>query len=139
MIVKNGLLPQIVVKPGETTTVEIGKPFEFDFGYDDLGTAVKVPGSSIAVRGKNGELYLRYVGEVIQPTVHVRKKGSKGHGGRPETMKLCDQETFRTADREVPYHPLDIEVKKPGGRTDVEVMLEQRGHKWFGTITSEWK
>lgn len=132
------------VKAGETFTLELGKPFHFEFEPKTEGDKIKVPGYTVRVHGVNGESYCRWVDEVPTPEVYVRKKGTKGKGGKPVEMKLCDHDSMvKLKDGQEPlFHPLDVEVDFPprvDKPSDVEIHLFQKGHKWFGNIESEWK
>ncbi|MBL8900899.1 MAG: hypothetical protein JNM84_24920 [Planctomycetes bacterium] len=134
----NGDMPPFEVKPGETVSLKIGKPFTFDFEAKDTGPAVEIKGNSIVVRGVAGEIYFRYQGLMIQPDVNSRKKGSNQKPGKGEAMKLCDDETF-SKNQDAAWAPLDYVFAKPGGKGEFELHLSQKGHKWFGNIDSEWR
>ncbi len=127
------------VNPGETTTIEIGAPFDVDFDVTDGGGVVKVTGGTIAIVGSAKERYERLWNCTLEPEAFVRKAGTKkgGRGVKMDTVR--DYESIQNEGLQIAWFPLDIELKKRTDDEEVEVQLIEKKNKLFGKLESSWR
>lgn len=109
-LVTKGRMNPIVVKPGETTTVEWGCPGTFDFTATKAGNLLTVTLDSVKIYGKAGELYdkLEPVGMRIQVEVvdeATKKRVWFGPIDHCSGLRVPAQAgwLFRLLDDNVPY------------------------------------
>lgn len=132
-------MPTWTVSAGETTKVQLGAPFGFDFTFENSADSVTVHGDSIAVTGVGGERYERLWNCVARPEIAYRPKG-RGKGAKGGDMKLAlSQEEINEGGWKVAWFPYDLTVKKKSKSDETEVMLTQKKNKLFGKIESDWK
>lgn len=129
------------VKPGQTTTLELGGPFGFDFTFKQDDETVSVIGDSIVVTGKNGETYQRLWGCVVQPEVFVRRQGAKKGKGAVKMKPVLSQQELEMHqnDRRWTWFPITKDFNKKKKGQDVELQLFQKKNRLFGKIQSDWK
>ena len=129
------------VSEGQTTTLQLGKPFGFDFGFKTQDGQVLVEGKSVVIVGRAGERYERAWNCRPQPDVSWRKVGTK-RGSKPESMTLVDsQGEIGEVGWDYFFFPKDLALELKGlveGET-IEVQLSEKKNKLFGKIESEWK
>lgn len=127
------------VAEGETSTVELGGPFSYDFGFESVDRGVKVSGETVVVIGLAGERYERPWNCRSAPDVYWRDKG-KGRGNKAERMKLINDQ-YVMLDFEESYQkvwfPLDCEFEVKAD--SVEVQLAEKKNTLFGKLVSSWK
>jgi hypothetical protein len=124
---------------GQTTDVELGSPFGFDFEFSQNDEAVRVEGESITVVGRGNETYQRLWNCVARPEVVQRKAGSK-KGGKGEKMRPAEsQEEMSPLGWASVWFPVSIDAPKKKKGESVEVQLVEKKNKLFGSITSDWK
>ncbi|MEW6072341.1 MAG: hypothetical protein AB1726_07035 [Planctomycetota bacterium] len=130
--------PTYTVAEGETTTIEVGAPYGFDFTYEQTPELIKIPGRSVVVTGCGGETYQRLWNCVVQPEVNARKAGT-GRGGKLD--KLTSAGSQQEVDRgwEWAWYPFDAEIEKNQVGETVELQLFEKKNKLFGKIESRWK
>lgn len=128
------------VTEGETTTVELGKPFSFDFKFRREGQELTVIGGTVVVTGKNQERYERNWNAVPRPAVSWRKAGSR-RGSKAEDMDIVlDNDGINKHGWGAAWMPLDTTVKMNVGSDDaIEVQLVEKKNALFGKIESDWK
>ncbi len=127
------------VKPGETTEISLGAPFDLEFKATDAAGKVKITGASVAVLGAAKERYERLWNCTLQPEAFLRKAGTK-KGGRGETMDIVlDQETLFGEGFKAGWFPRDLEIDKRGEEAPVELQLVEKKNKLFGEIESTWR
>ena len=127
------------VKPGESTTIEMGAPFGFSFTTKDSSRSVKIKGESVVVTGKAGERYERLWNCSTRPDAQMRKAGTR-KSGRTESMPvILDRDSLFDAGFGAAWFPLDLELTKKKQGEEVEIMLIEKKNKLFGEIVSEWK
>lgn len=130
--------PIWTVPVGETVDIELGQPFGFDFEYVEGDDTVKILGDTVVVTGAAGERYERAWGCVAEPSVSVRRAGTRS-GSKPEDMRIVTgQDEITNLGWGAAWFPLDIEVPRPAGDV-IEVQLTQKKHDLFGKIESEWR
>ncbi len=126
------------VTAGNTTKVELGAPFKFDFKCDVDTKGGQVIGSTLAVVGMAGERYERAWLCVPKPKASGRKAGAK-RGAKPEKMPMVTS-TEKVTEKGwvITWFPGDfgIDIKNAGGK--IEVQLSQKKHPLFGKISSDW-
>lgn len=139
MILPGGEMEPWTVKPGETTKIELGAPFGFDFSAEEKSKWVTVTGKTVAIVGSAGERYERFWNCVPAPDVSIRKAGTK-KGGRAETMPVIrDEDKLFDSGFGAAWFPLDLKVLKKKEGEDIEIMLSEKKNKLFGSIESEWR
>jgi len=128
------------VNAGESTKVELGAPFSFDFEFDEGADSITIPGKSVVVTGVAGERYERLWNCVARPEASYRAPGSK-KGSKAEDFKVVStQEEINAAgDWSVAWFPADLTLVKRGGLEKSEVQLQEKKNKLFGKIVSDWK
>jgi hypothetical protein len=132
-------VPTYTVRRGETTVVELGAPFDFDFVTKKDGDQLTIVGRSVRVVGKAGERYERMWNCVAVPEAGFRKKGSKSKAAKYEKMhKAGDPEVINKLGWDAPWSPLDL-VLDVKGQGEVEVQLLLKQHDLFGKTESTWK
>jgi hypothetical protein len=131
--------PMYSVKSGETTVVELGAPYGFDFRLVKDGEKVTVEGQTVAIVGAKGERYERPWNCVPKPEVSWRKKGTK-NGTKADHMKLVlDSQSITDHGWPAAWLPLDFSFEARGAGEGVEVQLVDKKHDLLGKIESEWK
>ncbi len=127
------------VSEGETTTLELGAPFRFDFDKRMGAGTVTVVGNSVAVLGRGDERYERLWNCRAAPEASWREEGSK-RGSKPKDMELVMNqfEIQEAGGWQYFWFPSDLELKVDDDAA-VEVQLVEKKNKLFGKIESEWK
>lgn len=127
------------VKQDETTMIELGAPFEFDFETRVDGENLTVVGETVAIVGRGGERYERVWNSRPQPEASWREAGSK-RGSKAEDMKLMmnqwDASEFGWS---YFWFPFDLVMPLKPGTESPEVQLVEKKNKLFGKIESDWK
>ena len=127
------------VSAGETTTVELGGPFDFDFSFESDTRTVKVLGETVVVVGAGGERYERPWNSRAAPDVYWRDAG-KGRGNKAERMKLINDQ-YVMLDYERSYQrvwfPLDCEFEVKA--SSVQIQLQEKKNVLFGKLESSWR
>ncbi len=127
------------VKPGETTTIEMGAPFSFRFKAEESSKIVRVKGKSVVVVGSAGERYERLWNCSPRPEVAMRKAGTKKSGRAVSMPSILDRDSLFDQGFGAAWYPLDLELDKRKPGEEVELMLLEKKHKLFGKIESDWK
>lgn len=126
-----------IVGEGETVEVELGQPYGFDFEYSQGYNDFEVVGQSIVVTGMGGETYQRLWNCVVQPEVHVRKKGST-RGAKEEKLRPAGSQQ-EMDDWINGWFPFSKKIDKSKKGDDLELMLFEKKNKLFGKIESTWR
>ena len=127
------------VRPGETTEVELGGPFDLDFDVQLEGDELTVPGQSVVVVGRGGERYERMWNCVLDPDVSWRKAGS-GRGSKGEGMGTHgDQDAMQKYGYPAVWFPKDLTLRVKAGEEGVEASLFVKKNKLFGKLQSTWR
>jgi hypothetical protein len=128
---------EVEVKPGETTTLDMGGPYTLDVQHEDAGKTFVVKGKSLIVHDKSGAIVGRIYDEVLYPELQARVKGGSSFG-KPQTMQRPATEVLNK-DFQAPWFPGDVVIQKPE-KTELEVKLELKKHALLGgPFTSDWK
>lgn len=140
LILPGNRTPNWVVAEGETVTVELGSPFNYDFRFKRDGDELTVDGKSVVVIGKSLERYERAWNAVPRPDVSWRKAGSK-RGSKGETMDvIMDQQTANDLGLDKTWKPLDLTLRINASADDkIEVQLKEKKNPLFGKVESEWR
>jgi hypothetical protein len=132
-------MPTWTVMPGETTTMELGGPFELGFEIEQDEETVTVLGRSIHVIGRGRETYQRLWNCTLTPEASERPKGTK-KGSKGEKMKIVSsQEELRDKGEEFSWHPFDLILTKKKAGEPSEVQLFVKKNKLFGKLDSPWR
>ena len=128
------------VNPKETTAIELGAPFQFDFAFTEDEKSITITGKSICIVGAAGERYERPWNCVPRPTASYRKVGTS-KGSKPEKFHtvMSQDEINQANDWAVAWFPGDLELIKKGKSEKSELELEEKKNKLFGKIVSDWK
>jgi len=128
------------VRRGETTLVELGAPFDFDFKTKRDGDNVTIEGATVRVIGRGGERYERTWNCVPAAEVGFRKKGVKAKPGKYERLPIAgDVEVINKQGWDVPWSPMDLVLDVKSAGPEVEFQLVLKKHDLFGKIESNWK
>jgi hypothetical protein len=130
------------VKAGETTKMELGAPFEFDFEVDQDENTLTVKGDTIVVVGRGGETYQRLWNCVLSPEVNLRKEGSSKGRKEKKLVPVGSQEELETHkyDFDTAWFPVGEPIDKPMPGETFEAQLFEKKNKLFGKIESKvWK
>ncbi len=133
-------MPSYAVRAGETTVIEMGSPFGFDFELQQTDDSVTVVGASVVVTGRGRETYQRMYACVPSPEASERRAGSK-KGSKGEKMRpLGSQEDLLAVNNwTYMWFPQDVVLSKKKKGEPAEVQLVEKKNKLFGKITSDWK
>ncbi|MAF65430.1 MAG: hypothetical protein CMJ84_07215 [Planctomycetes bacterium] len=124
---------------GETTIVELGSPFSYDFKFEEDASAISVPGKNVVFTGVAYERYERPWGCVPQPDVSYRQVGSR-RGSKPVTMEVVmDQDQLFELEWKAAWSPLDLILEKRSATDASELQLSEKKNKLFGKVASDWK
>lgn len=127
------------VRRGETTVVQLGAPFGFDFRTRLEDGQVSVEGASVVVTGAAGERYERAWQCVAETEMSWRKKGTK-KASKPEKMpRILDNQGITDHGWGASWFPLDTKAPTGPGVDAVEVQLVDKKHPLFGKVESAWK
>lgn len=127
------------VRPGETTEVELGGPFDLDFDVQLEGDELTIPGQSVVVVGRGGERYERLWNCVLDPEVSWRKAGS-GRGSKGEGMGTHgDQDAMQKYGYPAVWFPKDLTLSVKAGEEGAEASLFVKKNKLFGKLESSWR
>jgi hypothetical protein len=128
----------IEVTAGETTTLEMGAPYTFDFEAKDQGKGLLIKGKNVLIKEKSGAIVGRIYDDVPLPEVTMRAKGGATIG-KPATMAKASIEQ-RNEDNSAAWFPSDLELKK-AEKQEVEVQLNlKKPHPLLGgPFKSDWK
>ena len=126
------------VAAGETTTIELGGPFSYDFSFENAGAEVRVIGQTVAVVGAAGERYERPWNCRPAPDVFWREVG-KSRGNKAERMKLINDQLdmFQEGAYAKVWFPLDCEFEVRS--KTVELQMSEKKNALFGKLESGWK
>jgi hypothetical protein len=127
------------VRDGETTLVELGAPFNFDFAAKHDGDKITIEGASVRVVGKAAERYERTWNCVPHPEVAWRKKGTKKPSKYERMPIAAGVEILNTKGFGAAWAPLDLVIEAKGAGEGAELQLVEKKHDLFGKIESEWK
>lgn len=129
------------VGPGETTKLELGAPFTFDFAVQQDAETLTVVGPTIVVVGRGGETYQRLWNCVVTPDVNLRKVGSTRGKKEEELTPIGSQEELQDHENDyrTAWFPIGKPIPKPTPGETFEAQLFQKKHKLFGKIESDWK
>lgn len=127
------------VRDGETTLVELGAPFNFDFKAVHDGEKVTIEGASVRVVGKASERYERTWNCVPRPEVAWRKKGTKKPSKYERMPLAAGVEILNTKGFGAAWAPLDLVLEAKGAGENAELQLVDKKHDLFGKIESDWK
>ncbi len=129
------------VGPGETTKLELGAPFTFDFAVQQDAETLTVVGPTIVVVGRGGETYQRLWNCVVTPDVNLRKVGSSRGKKEKELVPIGSQEELQDHENDyrTAWFPVGKPIQKPSAGETFEAQLFQKKHKLFGKIESDWK
>lgn len=141
LIVPGDTTPTWEVNPGETTTVELGAPFGFEFKYEVDDEVITIDGTDVVITGKQGERYERTWNCVPKPEISFRKEDSK-RGSKPEKMVFVQSpQELQDLGFRACWFP-----RLPGGsidrsrvKGDILLQLTDKKNKLFGKIVSDWK
>ena len=126
------------VRSGETTLVQLGAPFGFDFRSRLEEGELTVEGGSVVVVGQAGERYERAWQCVAETEASWRKKGTK-KASKPEKMpRILDNQGITDFGWGASWFPLDVKLPAPNVDA-VEVQLTDKKHPLFGKVESAWK
>ena len=143
IVPKEGSPIELKVTEGETTVLQLGKPFKFDFNYKVDGTQIGIQGTSVAITGVSGERYERPWNCRAFPEVVWRKKGTK-RKSKPEKMTIISNgnevgDAPGAVGWEYLWFPLDMALdtrKEVDG--EIEVQMFEKKNRLFGKIESDW-
>lgn len=127
------------VRDGETTVVELGAPFGFDFSTKHEPDKLTVEGESVRVVGRGGERYDRTWNCVPRPEVAWRKKGTKKPSKYERMPMAAGNQIINEKGWGAPWSPLDLVLEAKGAGEGAELQLVDKKHDLFGKIESEWK
>ena len=127
------------VNPGETTKIELGAPYAFDFEAKDSSAEVTVVGGSVAIVGRGGEVYERFWNCVPRPDVSIRETGTKKRGFGDTMPVVLDFDTIFTKGFFTAWFPLDLSIKKKTSGDEVEIQLYEKKHDLFGEVETDWR
>lgn len=124
IIVASKDMAAIEVKPDTETRVELGAPFHFVFETEEMNNGdVKIPGNSVAVKGRGGELYLRFWDSPpIPEAVQLHRDGKSV--GKALPMKKPTFEDYRRDGTGRLMFPLDLTL--PGGGASGKVGISMK-------------
>lgn len=127
IIVKSAEMAAIEVKPDTETKVELGAPYHFVYETEELNSGdVKIPGKSVAVKGRGGELYLRFWDTPpIPEAVQLFRDGKSA--GKAVPMQRPTFEDFKKDGTGRLMFPLDLTLSGNGasGRVGVSMKLKK--------------
>ncbi len=127
------------VNRGETTTLTLGAPFAFGFRHTFDEVNLSIPGDSWHVVGSAGERYVRLWNLPLRPEVMHRVAGTR-RASRPERVPfVTDTQTLLDRGVQVSWFPLNLILEHRQGRDDLEVQAQERRHKLFGRIETDWR
>jgi hypothetical protein len=137
LIVAGKGTPSWRVEAGETTTVELGAPFDMEFKFDKNGDEATVTGTSVVITGRAGERYERIWNAVPRPEASYRKAGTK-KGSKGKKMRIISsQDDLGVVGWRGAWSPLDITIPTTGDKIEMQLFVKK--NKLFGKITSSWK
>lgn len=137
MILPGSESPTYEVPVDGDLTIEYGKPYGFDFTYDDRDGKVTVTGKSVRIVGAGGEAYDRFYGCVPEVVAGVRKAGAKRATSEVTMRPVTSNQGVAEHGWAAMWKPIDGVLDAPG--EDVEVQLTQKKNKLFGKLESDWK
>ncbi|HED67017.1 MAG TPA: hypothetical protein ENJ09_15855 [Planctomycetes bacterium] len=129
----------IPVRAGQTTKVELGAPFGFDFQFSEDEGSVTVRGETVVVTGRGGEVYERFWNCIPHCEASVRAQGAKKGGKAIKMVPAGSQEEMAEKGWKSVWFPLDVTIPKAKKGKGAEVQLTEKKNKLFGKIVSEWK
>jgi len=129
------------VSAGQTTKMELGAPFGFDFKVSQNDESITVEGPSIVVTGRGGETYQRLWNCVLTPEVNLRKQGSSKGKKEAKLVPVQSQEELEDHkfDFKKVWFPMSEPIVKNIPGETFEVQLFEKKHKLFGKVESDWK
>ena len=130
--------PSYTVSEGETTTIEIGGPYGFDFSYDQGREKINIAGKNIVVTGAGGETYQRLWNCAASPEINFRGKGG-GRGAKLLKMRVAGSQQEMESSWDFAWYPFDEEIEKKKKGETVELQLFEKKNKLFGKIESDWR
>ncbi|MBI4878922.1 MAG: hypothetical protein HY812_04575 [Planctomycetes bacterium] len=127
------------VKKDQQEVIELGEPFTFDFETQRIaGGAVKIPGNTVVVYGRAGELYTHFYDVPAIPEKVTMRLRDGAVVGKPQAMAQPTFDDYK-ANPVCVWQPLDMIL---AGETDkvYQVRMELKKHVMLGgPIKSEWK
>jgi hypothetical protein len=131
----------IEVKPGETTTLELGAPYTLraktGTSEDGLGF---VQGTSLRIFGRAGEEYAMLFDDPLQPEVEVRGKGERKivKGDAMQRANIEQWQNNTSGKDNVLWFPTDYAFEIESGEA-FQVRLTQESHRLLGgPFDSDW-
>ncbi|MBU0754820.1 MAG: hypothetical protein KJ645_06740 [Planctomycetes bacterium] len=133
----NGKAKRIVIEADKETLLELGAPFRFTFEPRKTAGEYVIPGESVQVWGKQGELYAKFFDKIPLPTVSVRYRDSKAVVVRGETMKPSTlDDYYRAPGRQ--WHPLDFKLKTSEAVRMQAKLFTKKIEFLGGPVESRW-
>jgi hypothetical protein len=126
------------VRKGETTVVQLGAPFGFDFRTRLDEGVLTIEGASVVATGAAGERYERAWQCVPQVEAAWRKSGTKKASKAEKMARVLDNEGINTLGWAAAWFPLDLQMEAKGVE-QVEVQLVDKKHDLFGKVESAWR
>jgi mannose-6-phosphate isomerase-like protein (cupin superfamily) len=126
------------VRKGETTVVQLGAPFDFDFRTRLEEGVLTIEGASVVATGSAGERYERAWQCVPQVEAAWRKSGTKKASKAEKLPRVLDNDGINTLGWAAAWFPLDLQMEAKGVEK-VEVQLVDKKHDLFGKVESAWK
>lgn len=134
--IRRGKTKDLVVKAGETASIELGAPFQYQFAVKKEDDNYLLRGRDLELYGTSGEIYTRFYGEVILPKYQLKKQG----GGMIDkgSMRLVEYED-RVNDFDSVWFPKDIPIEGRKAGKDAKFSGKFTANsKLLGAIKSEF-
>lgn len=124
IIVASKEMAALEVKPNTEVKVELGAPFHFVFEPEELGNGdVKIPGNSVAVKGRGGELYTRFWDTPpIPESVQLYRDGKSV--GKAVPMQRGKYEDFKRGGFAALMFPLDLTLPGNGSTSKLGIAMK---------------
>lgn len=135
VIVAGDDMTSFEVKKDAETKIELGSPYHFVFEAEETGNGdVKVPGNSVAVMGRAGELYIRFWDDPpIPDSVQIYRDGKPV--GKGMAMKRASFNDYQQGGLEVLFQPLDLTLPGNGSvKGTLGVAMKLKKHKMLDGV-----